>query len=142
MWYDYEKKSIFYEHRWENKLVQYKFSVWRTNGEFTMSLSHLWWAHLKVLSWLVFVLNEQMSFQLTIQTIFKQVKLHIAKNFSWLLLSFCSNKSNIFLNLCSKMQYFPHMHVLKKNSSPRYTPKNPILISLNSFLASPFSLFF
>ncbi len=47
---------------WEGgkfKLVMYKVRVWNTDGEYTMSLSHLWWVkHLQVMSWLVFVLNE------------------------------------------------------------------------------------
>ncbi len=46
------------------KLVLYKFRfrLWiattTPDGEHTMSLAPLWWAHLKVMSWLIFVLNE------------------------------------------------------------------------------------
>ncbi len=50
-----------------SKVGKINFKVWITNGEHT-SLSNFWWSHLKVYSyqsWMIFVLNKYMNFQLT-----------------------------------------------------------------------------
>ncbi len=54
---DYENIPVFF-------LWTEKYWVWRTNDEYSMSLSYLWWTHLKVIALIAFCL-EWLSIQLT-----------------------------------------------------------------------------